>query len=290
MIGPILFGLFIGGGLWLLITGSRPAPKPLGVLLLRLEEPNTGHLDTGFGTNMFGRVLANVSGGISPELGQDLAVLDRNIADHTRAKLTNALVCAGLPLACWVLVSVSTATIVAPAWLGLGVVAAGVVGWIITDRITHQRAEASREEFRASLVTYLQLVAILLAGGAGTNEALNKVTRFGTSAGFAEIDRALTEARVRGESPWNVFSAVAARKGLNELAELAGAVQLAGASGARVRASLLTKANSMRQADLAQAQADAGAASESMGIPIGMMMAGFVILISYPAVVAILSI
>lgn len=291
MIGPILCGLFVGCGLWLVASGSRPSPQSLDVLLLKLEEPNKSREHaTGYGSTMFGRVLAAVTGGISTELSQDLAILERSAADHARAKLSNALVCAGFPVAFWLLFSAGTASIVSPAWLGIGAVFAAGGGWMVTDRLTRQRADARRDEFRSSLVTYLQLVAILLAGGAGTNEALTKVTRFGSSSGFSIIDGALTEARVRGESPWNVFSAVAARKGLGELSELAGAVQLAGASGARVRTSLLTKAESMRQADLAQEQADAGAASESMGVPIGMMMAGFVVLISYPAVVAILSI
>ncbi len=286
---PVLLGVAAGGGLWLLLTGLRPRPRPLATLVAELDEPYVPVRASGV-DSAFGRIMASVSGTVTRELHQDLAVLDRTVADHTKAKLQNALVFAVFPLLAYVAFTAASGVFVSPAILGLGVVGFGACGWLITDRVTRKRAAAHRSEIRSTLVTYLQLVSTMLAGGAGTNEALLAVTRFGSGSGFDEITAALTEARVRGVTPWIVFKQVAERKGLIELDELAAAVELAGTSGARVRTSLLTKATSMRHAELAQTQADAAAASESMGVPVGVMLLGFVVAIGFPAFMAILSI
>lgn len=289
MTTPLLLGLAIGLGIWLFWIGLRPRPRPLPVLLAELDLPYEPLHSSPFAPGM-ARLVGSVSGSVSAELAQDLAVLDRTVADHTRSKLSNALILAGFATVAWIAFTTSSGKNVSPVGLGLAVAVSATLGWLITDRITRQRATQRRADTRSSLVTYLQLVAVLLAGGAGTNEALHKVIRFGNGYAFAEIDQALNEARLRGVSPWAVFANVAARKRLTDLDELAAAVELAGTSGARVRASLLTKATSMRRAQLAQLQSDAATASESMGIPIGIMLIGFVVIVGFPAFMAILQI
>lgn len=286
---PLILGLVGGFGLWLVVKGARPQPKPLKLLLNELEEPYVSQRSSGL-DSVFGRALASVSGTVTRELRQDLAVLDRTLADHTKAKLQNALVLAVFCVAAYMAFTIGSGVFVSPAFLGLGIVGFAAIGWVVTDRITHKRANLRRDEIRSTLVTYLQLVSTMLAGGAGPNEALLAVTRFGSGPGFTEITQALTEARLRGVTPWQIFAQVADRKGLIEFDELAAAVELAGSSGARVRTSLLTKATSMRRAELAQVQADAAAASESMGVPVGIMMLSFVIAIGFPAFMAILAI
>ncbi len=218
------------------------------MLLAELEDPYVAGRAGGMDS-----VLARVAaGGVGPQLQQDLAVLDRTLADHSKAKLQNALVLAAFPVAAYAVSTAGSGLFISPAILGFG-----TLGWLVTDRVTRQRANQRRAEIRASLVTYLQLVATMLAGGAGPNEALWAVTRFGSGP---------------------------------ELDELTAAVELAGSSGARIRASLLTKATSLRQAELAQTQSDAAAASESMGVPVGVMLLGFVVAIGFPAFMAILQI
>ncbi|MCP5027882.1 MAG: hypothetical protein GY929_16530 [Actinomycetia bacterium] len=286
---PLLLGLVAGAGTWLFITGLWPQPRPLGVLLAELEDPYVAGRAGGM-DSVLARVAAAAAGGVGPQLQQDLAVLDRTLADHSKAKLQNALVLAAFPVAAYAVFTAGSGLFISPAILGLGTVGFGTLGWLVTDRVTRQRANQRRAEIRASLVTYLQLVATMLAGGAGPNEALWAVTRFGSGPGFDELAAALNESRVRGVTPWVVFARVAERKGIVELDELAAAVELAGSSGARIRASLLTKATSLRQAELAQTQSDAAAASESMGVPVGVMLLGFVVAIGFPAFMAILQI
>ena len=55
------------------------------------------------------------------------------------------------------------------------------------------------------LATYLRLVTILLAGGSGTEEALQDAAAYGTGWGFALLRRCVTDARLSGRSPWSVM-------------------------------------------------------------------------------------
>lgn len=289
MTKPLLFGIIAGLGLWLIAVGWRGRRAPLAQILTNLDTPYVPPLRNPT-TILLSRVTGSVAGSVSPELGQDLAVLNLTVADHTRAKLQNAVFIGAFGLLTLTAFGATSGVWLPPIIItAIGLGGAGL-GWIITDRVTRQRANARRAEFRSTLVTYLQLVAIFLAGGAGTNQALTQVTRFGVGPGFDEIEAALVEARVRGTSPWQVFNAVATRKRLLELEELSAAVELAGTSGARVRQSLLAKATALRQAELANASAEAAKASETMGVPIGLMMLGFVVLVGYPALTAVMSI
>ena len=83
------------------------------------------------------------------------------------------------------------------------------------------------------LATYLRLVTILLAGGSGTEEALQDAAAYGSGWGFALLRRCVTDARLSGRSPWSVLQATAERMALDDLAELAGAMTLAGEAGRR---------------------------------------------------------
>ena len=53
--------------------------------------------------------------------------------------------------------------------------------------------------------------------------------------------------------------------------------------GARVRESLATRAEAMRERDILEQEAEAHSKSETMVLPVAMMFAGFMLLIGYPA-------
>jgi tight adherence protein C len=71
------------------------------------------------------------------------------------------------------------------------------------------------------------------------------------------------------------------------LEELAAAVGLAGAEGARIRLTLAAKAKSIRQHDLAEAESDANAVTERLFLPGVFLLVGFLVFIAYPAVARI---
>ncbi len=75
--------------------------------------------------------------------------------------------------------------------------------------------------------------------------------------------------------------------GLNELDELAGAVELAGTEGARIRATLAAKATSIRRHQLADAETQANTVTERLFLPGLHLLVGFTIFIGYPALARI---
>ena len=81
-----------------------------------------------------------------------------------------------------------------------------------------------------------------------------------------------------------------ARLGINELAELAASVSLAGSHGARIRASLAAKADTLRGHQVAETEAAAEAATDRMTVPVAVLLFGFLVFIAYPAVVQITSV
>ena len=87
-----------------------------------------------------------------------------------------------------------------------------------------------------------------------------------------------------GEKPVEcMLREVAEETGIDELPELAATVKLGGEQGARMTASLVAKASSMRAKQLAEVEADANAATERMGLPMVLLFMGFLILLGYPA-------
>ena len=80
-----------------------------------------------------------------------------------------------------------------------------------------------------------------------------------------------------------------AELGIPELEELSSSLSLAGTEGAKVRESLAVKAGSLRDHALAEAESKAESSTEKMAVPVVLMFLGFLILIGYPAVDAILN-
>ncbi len=73
-----------------------------------------------------------------------------------------------------------------------------------------------------------------------------------------------------------------------ELGELAASAALAGAEGARVKASVAAKAKGLRARVLADVETAAQSASERMSLPIVLLLVGFVLFLGFPAVTQVL--
>jgi len=166
----------------------------------------------------------------------------------------------------------------------------GAGGFVTPDRLLHERAEARRRGFRHSLSSYLDLVNVLLAGGAGIESALHAAADVGDGWGYRLIRSELRRARLTGRAPWDTFADLGDRIGVSELTELAANVSLAGTHGARIRASLAAKADTLRGHQIAETEAAAEAATERMTVPVAVLLLGFLLLISYPAVAQITSV
>jgi Flp pilus assembly protein TadB len=169
-------------------------------------------------------------------------------------------------------------------WLGATIVVGiSVAFYVLPISKTKKKATQLRRDMNAALAAYLDLVNVLLAGGAGMETALLGASTAGDGWCFDEFRMALARARSSRVSFWDELRTLGERYEIDPLIDVAHSVQLAGEHGARVRLSLQTKAASLRARNLAAIEYEAQQSTEHMGVPMVMLFVGFIILIGYPA-------
>jgi Flp pilus assembly protein TadB len=191
-----------------------------------------------------------------------------------------------LPLVFAAVLAVGGVTVPA-GWVAVLAVGLGIGGFVWPDLGLAERIERRRRDFRHSLSAYLDLVTIILAGGGGLETALQTSADLGEGWAFTEIRNALSRARLTNRTPWEVFDDLGTELGVDELRELAASAHLAGDQGARIRASLAAKADSMRAAQTAAIEAQAEAATEKMLLPVVTLVVGMILFIGFGVVQAI---
>lgn len=165
---------------------------------------------------------------------------------------------------------------------------AGGVMATIGVRVELRRAAGrARDGFRRGLSCWLDLVALAQAGGMGVEGALVAASGIATDPTFDRIRQALDRSRRSGTTPWLELGRLGGRIGIDELEELAASLALAGAEGARVRASLQAKSASLRRRLIAEAQSRANATTERLFLPSIVLMIGFLVFVMYPAGVSL---
>ena len=299
MIAALLCGAGVGTGLFLMVRGMAPPRPSLAEALAqlrRMPEPTSLVVarDSGGFAHRMGRPLAEVllrAGAgvvIWPRVRRDLAVLGRNTERHLAEKVTLAIVGLLLVPDCAALLSLAGATlpVALPLW---GSLVGAVAGFVLPDLGIHAEAEARRRDFRHALGSFLDLVVIALAGGGGVETALGDAASVGEGWAFDELRHSLDAARLARDTPWSALERLGDELGVAELGELAASVGLAGAEGAKVRASLGAKAASLRSHQLAEAETTAQAATEKMSLPVVLLFAGFLCFIGYPAIERVLT-
>ncbi|MBN1173099.1 MAG: type II secretion system F family protein [Micromonosporaceae bacterium] len=287
----LLAGLGTGLGLWLIVVGLFPRPPRLEKILDPPETPSVDSDSPPAGwAGRWGRpAAARLSrlGLPGARTRQDLACVDKPVEVHLAEQATSAVF--GL-----LLVPLTT-LLLALVGLRLGfaipVVATllgAVGGFFLPDLAVHSEAVKHRTAFRDALSSFLDLVVIGLASGAGVDQALDEAAKVGSGPAYAELRYALAEARLARVPPWDILGALGRRLGLAELQQLAATVGLAGSEGAKVRASLRSRALALRQRQLTEAEGEANAATERMSLPIVALFAGFLIFLGYPAMAGVL--
>jgi Flp pilus assembly protein TadB len=171
-----------------------------------------------------------------------------------------------------------------PVWVSLAMLP---LGFMLPSLTLRSKAASRRRSFRHAFSSFLDIVSVSLAGGKGVEGALNDGATIGDGWAFAHIRRALHRSRLLGETPWRGLSRLGDELNVPELKELAASAELAGAEGARVRASIGAKARSLRLRGLTDIEAEAQSASERMSLPIVGLMLGFVVFLGYPAVIQV---
>lgn len=288
-----------GLGIFLLVRALHPRPVPLAAALAELGRPRASLSDlktgsrqqsTPRGTERIGRVAVGylVASGLLDLSRSErrLRQLGKPLEQHVYQKLLGAV--AGLLLPVAFSLGLGAGGVSMSAGLTtLAAVSLSVAGFVGPDLGLTEKIERRRRGFRHSLSAYLDLVTIILAGGGGLETALSAAAEAGDGWAFTEIRAALRKARLSGVSAWDVFDELGADLGVDELRELAASAHLAGDQGARIRASLAAKADSMRSNQTAAIEAQAEAATEKMLLPVVTLVVGMILFIGFGVVQAI---
>ncbi|MEO7556914.1 MAG: type II secretion system F family protein [Acidimicrobiales bacterium] len=277
-----------------------PAPPPLEAALQRLHRRNdlvqiadverAQQLSDTFGRVLGGPIARFVEAiGIHLEaLDPDLRLVGRSLEQHLGQKALLAVTGLVLPVLFVTIVTIGGAELpfTLPIFVGLGL---AILFFFVPDIILKREAEERRADFNHALGSFLDLVVISLAGGAGVESALRDAASIGDGWAFGQLRNALDVTALTGETPWAALTRLGSELGVVQLRELAASVSLAGTEGARVRDSLAAKATSLRDHALANAEAEAESTTEKMALPLILLFVGFLLLVGYPAVDAVLS-
>jgi tight adherence protein C len=286
MMVPLLLGLACGVGLWVAAVALRPRPVPLAQALADLHRTPATASPVSAGP-IVGRLLELLTAlGIrTPRREQQLALAGITPEAWARDKLIGATGGLAVPLLVWT--ALTTIGIQVPAAAGLLALAGGVAGWFLPDLKLKEQLEQRRKAFQYALSAYLDLVNVILAGGGGIETALVAAADAGDGWAFARLRHALHRAQRINQPLWTAFDDLGAELGVAELRDLASSIGLAGAQGARIRASLAVKADTLRSHQIAETEAAAEATTERMNLPTAVLLLGFLIFIVFPAVTAI---
>jgi Flp pilus assembly protein TadB len=152
-----------------------------------------------------------------------------------------------------------------------------------------RKAGARRNEFRYTLSAFSDLTAMNLAAGRGVSQALETAAGQGEGWAFTELRAALAAAYQRGNPGSDGLERLGVELEIDDLVEVAGSIRLAGENGAAVRATLTSKARTIRDRLTADAEWRAAAVTERMGLPAAVVLLGLVAFYVFPAIDTLLN-
>lgn len=304
----VIAGIVAGIGLALVLRELLPSPPDLGAALTRLapdppaaaerrdaagngtvSTPPRGRVGAVLGAlDSIERWLSDQSDAVGlPVPRAELALVGHSVGRFVATKVAAGLLGLAFPPALAALMGVIglRLPVVLPA--AASVVCAAVL-FTIPDIDARKRAAEARREFRRALCSYLDLVALERLADAGAVEALERAARTGGGWVFDRIRDTLLRAQLAGVTPWAALGRLAEQVGVPELGDAADIVALSGEDGAAVHQTLRARAAALRGAILADAQAEANAASEKLIAPVACLGLVFIALLGYPAFARIL--
>lgn len=238
---------------------------------------------------LLGRWLARQGIAVT-SLRQDLALTGRSLEAVLGRKILAATV--GFVVVTGAGTAVQSATGVSLPFGSAGAlgVLSGAALFFVPDLEARVEAAGRRRDFRAALSTYLDLVSLEMAGAAAPAEALPAAARVGAGWPLALLRETLRQAKVSGQDQWEALSDLGQRVGVPELTELGVLIRQVRRSGGSVRTTLFARAATMRRRELADAEARAGNASQSMRLAQIIIALGFIVFILYPSLSNVLAV
>lgn len=218
----------------------------------------------------------------------DLAVMGRSVESHLGMTVLSGVAGFFAPWFALALPVFSAGmSIGVPLWLSL---VGALGGAALATLQLSSEAEDRRRDFRHVVSAFLDLVSMNLAGGRGVPEALSAAAALSDGWAMVRIRDTIEAARLQGVTPWAALGELGENMDVKELRDLAAALALVAEDGAKVRESLAARAVSMRQRELADAEAQAEKQSQSMLIAQMLLALGFLIFLIYPALSQIIGI
>jgi Flp pilus assembly protein TadB len=298
----VLAGTLAGAGVFVLgLALHRPMTRGAGapLALARLDQERARRRESvvpssqqGFRLERAGRPLVRqldaLGLSLPGSLRADLSLTGRSLEMHLALSLLGALVGAFVPLvlAAFLTTVARVLPVTTPVFVAL---LGALIGSLLPTLQTMSRAAIRRRDFRHVVGSFLDLVALNLAGGRGVPEAL--MSAAGVSDGWAmvRLRDTLARARLQGVTPWSALGDLGEETGVAELRDLAAALELVADDGAKVRESLAARAASLRRRELADAEGRAQARSQSMLVAQLLLAVGFLVFLIYPAVVRVVN-
>ncbi len=292
MIPVLAAGAGTGVGLWLIwrAMSARPSLADIDATLSRPGRPAVAPDGPSLSDRIEHQTVAAITVrlariGLDPrDRATDLAVTRTTVERHVAAKLMWAVIGA-MTTGVFALIFAAAGLPIMSVPIILLAVVSAVGGSFVPDLGLAQRAREARIAFRHAYSSYLDLVDVMIAAGAGPESALQNAADSGDGWAFELIREALEEARrSRTQSVWAALGDLGARLDVAELGQLASSASLVDTEGARIRDSVAAQAETLRAAQLAEVEASAESATERMSVPVVVLLAGFVLFIAYPAV------
>jgi tight adherence protein C len=289
MIAAALLGALVGLGVVLVWVGLHPRDEALVAVLGRLGQPLPPRVRDDSGPQWVERLgRTSPARAYTQALASDLRVLGRSPDDEVVSLVID--VAAGL------VAPVATSAVAVLFGLRLPpviVVAAALVlaGFLGLSRwaSVQTNAKARRDELRYALAAFCDLTAMHLAAGRGVSQALETAAGLGDGWAFTEIRAALAAARERGVTGAEGLERLGTEVAVDDVVEVAGSIRLAGQNGAAVRATLGSKARTIRDRLTADVERKAASATERMGLPAAAVLMALVAFYCYPAVMSLLN-
>ena len=281
----VLLATVVVIGLRIAWSGVRPRPASLQSDLARLYGPPP-QLDTArrrpveavgavIHSGAFGRLFVRVD-------PVDLRILGRS--SHEEAARRAGAIAVGLssgPVAA-ALLELSGVRL-APALALATSIVGTLYGVAHPMRTVPKRAAERRRAYRWQLAMFLLAVGMCLSAGHHIESAIKRAASAGRGGLLDEINRAIGRARLHREPPWTRIRSLGEELGLDELADVAENVALAGEDGASIRETVSMKADALMGRILTEDEAEANAATESMHWPSAALLFAGMALAVVPA-------
>jgi Flp pilus assembly protein TadB len=276
-----LAGALFAAGLLVLLRGIFPQRRSLANQLAVFSD---GSVNVEVEDNLFEfyslKLLETVKGDQLEAYESDVIVSGSDLPSTAVDKSKSALV-AGIGLAG---ASIFMGIVSSPMGLLITTVIGAALGYIYPDFKLKKVAAARRVEFSQTLTGFMTLLSSSISGGGGLTTAIDDAAAMGDGWVFDHIKQALAEARLDGTSAWVALERLGEKLGVVPLIEIAGSLTLAGSSGARVTETLVSRAHSSRQKELAEARSDAESKSAKLGGPVAMILTSWMAFVVYPAI------